>query len=225
MLTIVNSLEEAFEKGKLNKTPNMVIFDIDGTIAKGDLINNLFLQVLSEFNITHKDIRYYLGKQNFLNTEWLVENLSVDPIIANTIINKFKTLFLDTSAYEFKKELYDDVPRVFELLWKQKVIIGVFTLRNWNLAMHQIKNSDLEQFIYYNSCIPNGTHLKISGSGLSVKYNFQGFEEKLYQLKLHLMDVPNINPKDVIVVGNTIETDMRAASMLGLTRILIKRNT
>jgi FMN phosphatase YigB (HAD superfamily) len=199
----------------------MFLFDIDGTLSKSELIKNLFFQTLAEFKISEQVIPN-LGK-DILSKEWLIDKLKLDERTAVKIMERYEYHFFKIPSSEFKKNLFDDVEGVFKELHERKKIIGVFTLRKVELATHQIISSGLGHYIAKTVNFPNARKLQISGSCIDNRINSNGLEEKIHQFELHLKYRPEVSPGEVMVVGDSLETDIKAASILNLNNILIER--
>ncbi|MCP5106639.1 MAG: HAD hydrolase-like protein, partial [bacterium] len=139
------------------------------------------------------------------------------------IMERYEDHFFEITGPEFKGSLFDDVEGVFKELFGEKIIIGIFTLRKVDLATHQMILSGLEPYIAKSSGFPNSQKLQISGSCIDNKISADGLEEKIHQLKLHLEHNPGVSLEEITVVGDSLETDIKAASILNLKNILIDR--
>jgi FMN phosphatase YigB (HAD superfamily) len=199
----------------------MILFDIDGTLSKSELIKNILFQTLAEFKIPGKIIPK-LGI-DILNKKWLIDKLQLDERRTTELMERYEYHFFKIPSSDFKKNLFDEVESVFKKLRERRKIIGIFTLRKIGLATHQIISSGLEHYIAKSSNFPNAKKMQISGSSIDDRISSNGLEEKIYQLKLHLKYRPEVSPGEVIVVGDSLETDIKAASILNLTNILIER--
>ena len=200
----------------------MILFDIDGTLSKGKLIRDILFQTLGEFKIS-KEIIPNLGRE-ILNERWLIEHLRLNEALAAKIMARYEYHFLNISSSEFKENLFDDVEGVFTELHERKKIIGIFTLRKVELATRQIISSGLAHYIAKTSNFPNTEELQISGSFINDRIGSDGLEEKIHQLQLHLKYRPEVSLREIIVVGDSLETDIKAASILNLTNMLIVRS-
>ncbi len=216
----INSLNQLLIEGNLDSI-KMLLFDIDGTLSKCQLINKIFMETLVEFNINQKKVPK-LGKE-ILNEKWLIDKLKISKITSTKIIERYEDRYYETPHDEFKRYLYDDVESTFSELYKNGKIIGIFTLRKIEMATHQLVSAGLGKYIAKSLNFPNEKKLQISGSCINNKKRLNGLEEKLYQLKLHLKFRPEILPSEFIVVGDSLETDIKASSILNLKNVLINR--
>ena len=218
----INNLEQLLIDEEIDlKNVKMLLFDIDGTLSKGQLIKNILFQTLRELKIPGKVIPK-LGRDIF-NKKWLTDKLQLAERRATELIERFEYNFFKIPSPDFKMNLFDEVESVFKKLLERKKIIGIFTLRKIELATHQIISSGLEHFIAKSPNFPNAKNIQISGSYIDNRISSNGLEEKIHQLKLHLKYRHEVLPGEVIVVGDSLETDIKAASIMNLNNILIER--
>ena len=116
-MLIIRSFEDLTDNDI--KNTKMMIFDIDGTISKFDIIHDIIRETLSDFNIT-VDRMPFLGRERF-NISWLEQNLKIDSIFATKIISHFEDLFCQTTKECFIKNMYNDVIPFFEKLRNKNI--------------------------------------------------------------------------------------------------------
>lgn len=202
----------------------MALLDIDGTLCKGELVARVFQDVLKSMGLTIIDIKPVLGHQNWLSKDWLKHRLAVSDTKADQVKSRFYDRFYSLPDEDFRRDVYDDTVLTLSQLNKAGAEIGVFSLRNWRLALHQMIRSGLAAYINKTSNVLVNSNLKITGSGLTEKVSFEnGMQDKMSQLAAHLVDIPDISRGQVVVIGDSVETDIQAAEKLMLNAILIER--
>jgi phosphoglycolate phosphatase-like HAD superfamily hydrolase len=217
------SFDSSFVEFLISSKARMILCDIDGTLMNGSIVANILTRVLNEFGLPEFDIESILGVENLFQTGAMTRRLSISPELERKITARYEKLFFSCPSEIFKDAVYEEVPDALEQLLGKGFIIGVFSLRKCPLAIHQIEQASIARFIYDESTIPNGTVLKITGSGLSSDNYLSGYEDKLFQLGLHLQDISWVSPQETVIVGDSQETDIMAADTLGLKSILIRR--
>ena len=218
MLTI-RCFEDLFDSDI--KNTEMIIFDIDGTISKFDIIYDIIKETLSHFNIS-ADKTPLLGKEIF-NINWLKQNLKIDSVFAVEIINYYEDLFYKTSQECFIRNVYNDVAPFFEKLRDKNISIGIFTLRKISLAVIQIQKMGLINYIRTSKFIKYNNGLHITGTGLNSQCQLSPLEEKFNQLNFHFSNSQILEREKIMVIGDSLETDIYAAKQMKFNYILIQR--
>jgi phosphoglycolate phosphatase-like HAD superfamily hydrolase len=223
MKTTLDGFGDQLVEEVISNRIRVLLCDIDGTLMRGNFVAGLLETVLSELGLPGHDVEPILGTENLFQPGAISRRFSVDSETERRIADRYNELFCSTPTSTFRRAVYPHVRDSLDHLWRWGVAIGVFSLRHYKLAIHQIQKAGLAQYVYSESHIPNGTNLKITGSGLAPSNQLDGYEEKLYQLRLHLDNGPAASAREILVAGDSPDTDIKAAMTLKLRRMLIVR--
>lgn len=210
------------ELAKIIADYDMVIFDIDGTLSKKELVKQLYKLAFKKHNIRIEPTEWNIGKEK-LNAKWIETKLNITRKESEEIYKSYKNMFDECENDIFRNHLFPDVLPFFKFLKERNIQIGIFTLREKGLAKMQIKKCGLEPYIstYFQE---GDIKFHISGSSKSKKKTKRSpIESKIAQLKFHLKRKPNIKRNKILVVGDSYETDISSAEFLNLDNILIQR--
>ncbi len=200
-----------------------VIFDIDGTLSRGKIVAKLFSDVLAELSIKTFDIQSTLGSKNWFTQSWLSQNLSITSAQAEQVIELTKERFLQLSVEQINEDLYEETVEILSELKELGLVLGIFTMRHWQLALHQITYSSVSNYLDQQATLISNSSMRITGSHIEEMNSKNGFAEKVAQLELHLKDLPNLHSTEIAVVGDIITTDIASAKQLEMVAILIQR--
>ena len=219
----ISNLSELHDILASNQHIRALVFDIDGTLSRGDIVTSLFSEALNYLSLPLFDIQSTLGRQNWLTTSWLAQNLSISDEQAQHLINRTRDRFLQLSSVDIQADLFDETIYVLTKLKEIGLLLGIFTMRHWQLALYQIMCSTVDRQLDKNATLIPNSSLRLTGSGLGVGTQKNGLEEKTGQLRLHLNGFADLQCNEIAVVGDALETDIAAAKIVGVNAILIKR--
>jgi phosphoglycolate phosphatase-like HAD superfamily hydrolase len=221
----IASLNEILDYPKL-KYKRYILFDIDETLFDSDFVTDIYFKSISLITNQQNISRPELGIVP-VSDSYLMQQLNIGKKESHKIIETYNRLFLSTSEYIFRNSLYADAQEVVKELFLNNMSIGIYTLRNVKLAIYQIMMSGLDSYVSRISHFPNKYQLAITGSGFKANMNnSNGFENKLEQIKFHLSSTKGnkIHENEVLVVGDSMETDIAVAQTLRIDYLHILRN-
>jgi len=203
-----------------------ILFDIDGTLIgqkiRGDItLRTFYLENKEKFdNVSEKEffnLWLNAGKinfQQFLKGEISFEEKITSQILevfkhssseidrhkANMIFNKFLPL------YEENLQLYEDVIPCLEDLKKEGYHLGIISNGHSEDQRKKLNKFGIKD--YFSTIVISGDI---------------GFAKPNPKIFLESINILNVDPQDVIYIGDMIEMDIIAANKVGMKAIWINR--
>ncbi len=210
----------------MNSIIKNILFDIDGTLIgqkiRGDItLRTFYLENKEKFdNVSEKEffnLWLNAGKinfQQFLKGEISFEEKITSQILevfkhssseidrhkANMIFNKFLPL------YEENLQLYEDVIPCLEDLKKEGYRLGIISNGHSEDQRKKLNKFGIKD--YFSTIVISGDI---------------GFAKPNPKIFLESIKILNVDPQDVIYIGDMIEMDIIAANKVGMKAIWINR--
>jgi FMN phosphatase YigB (HAD superfamily) len=215
----------------LNTHPHIrwIFSDIDGTLMHPKAIAELYAKAAHKQGVTLSahEIIPWLGKvkiqnpQEALKTVFNGKNCTQQQ--ATLSIRQYETDFLNASAGSFERFVYPEVPDCLHEIQKRGIHIGIITNRYEQHATKQILSTSIAAFINRNTAYSRTQNHVICGGNTPALGGLQQ-QDKAGQLQTHMHRL-GITPDVALVVGDQLESDIKAAEAVGMYGVLIERTS